>query len=93
MLMCRCVWCCHLQAEDSTFATPPPNPIVEAPEGGVVQAPEGVEERAEFEEEEEEEEEEVDEDELDLEYSYDDEDEDDMADYLHVDVPWGMREC
>lgn len=56
---------------------------------------EDTEERgADFEaEEEEEEEEEVDdEDELDLEYSYDDDDDEDMADYLHVDVPWSLRD-
>ena len=34
----------------------------------------------------------MEEDELDLEYSYDDEEEE-MADYLHVDMPWSLREC
>lgn len=56
------------------------------------EADEGEGEEEEEEEEVVDEEEEVDEDELDLEYSYDDEDEEDMADYLHVDVPWGLRE-
>ena len=60
-------------------ATPPPVGVAEGVAG------------REVEYEEEEEEEVDDEDELELEYSYDDED-DDMADYLHVDVPWSLRD-
>ena len=81
-------------AQADEYGTPPGNPVVEASSGPAGQEVEAAaQERVrDFEEEEEEEEEEVDEDELDLEYSYDDEDEDDMADYLNVDVPWGLRE-
>lgn len=65
-----------------------------SPLGGVGESGESAERQgreAEFEVEVEEDDEVDDEDELDLEYSYDDEEEDDMADYLHVDVPWSLR--
>ena len=87
---------------DCVQADAPPETAdnVNSPSGGVVSGVEGGAGRVreagfeadEEEEEDEVDEEEVDEDELDLEYSYDDEDEEDMADYLHVDVPWGLRE-
>ena len=96
-----------IQSEASLYSTPPPNasnnpsssdPTASGDRVLVADAAvevdvvgEGEEGGDDGDDEEEEEEEEEDEEELDLEYSYDDEDED-MGDYLHVDMPWNIRE-